>query len=436
MCLSPNFIKVDLQPCSSPSKMHWKRLDKDVSNLLRPYHFSYLRVPCGKCVQCLKDRSNDLAIRSYLAAQKYGSMHFLTLTYSPEHLPLTARLCMVDKNTGEVFHDSNYKFVSEKCPQIAEMRRYFVSNKGSKARYWYVNDVSSTSTDYIDSDYDYYVHVTPSLDRRDVRLWLKRSRVTYERKFGKKLPDFKKICIGEFGPRTCRPHYHLAFFGLNNDEMQFLANEWNYGFHYLETVSHVNKDGSNGWLAAAKYVGKYISKGIFDCDSVLRDDVEKPRLFCSCNLFELPKNVIEYYRCYDLFGHYDLDSLFISDSGRFLNLLDLQKLHEETLKRSKININGFLYKLPRSLIKKIWFTKDEITKTFKASSVRIALASFMEHDVTDDFIKEYRQSNPEATRLQVLDALRSFQVCDEYTKQIVAQNQQRSFYESFTKSIF
>lgn len=436
MCLSPNFIKVDLQPCSRPSKLNWKRLDTDVSNLLRPYHFSNLRVPCGKCVQCLKDRSNDLAIRSYLAAQKYGSMHFLTLTYSPEHLPLTARLCMVDKNTGEVFHDSDYKFVSEKCPQISEMRRYFINNKGNKARYWYVNDISLTTTSFIDSDYDYYVYVTPSLDRRDVRLWLKRCRVQYERIYGKKLPDFKKICIGEFGPRTCRPHYHLAFFGLSDEQIQFMASEWYFGFYHLQTVKQINKDGSNGWLAAAKYVGKYISKGNFDCDSVLRGDAEKPRLFCSCNLFELPKNVIEFYRCYDLFGHYDIDSLFVSDSGRFLNLLDLQKLHEQTLKRAKININGFSYKLPRSLIKKIWFKKDEITKTFRASSVRLALASFMEHDLTDSFIEEYRQSNPGATRLQVLEALRAFQVSDEYSKQISSENQKKAFYESFKKSIF
>lgn len=118
MCYHPRQI---IKPFKSQQYryMHCD-FDEVMSKELRPYKFSKLYVPCGKCVQCLKDRSNDLALRVYMAAQKYGSMHLMTLTYRSDTLPLAARLCMIDKDTGDVYHDTNYQYVGESNPYIKQ----------------------------------------------------------------------------------------------------------------------------------------------------------------------------------------------------------------------------------------------------------------------------------------------------------------------------
>ena len=62
-----------------------------------PYSHSLAVVPCGKCVQCLKRRQASIASRCVSEAQSKGSMHFLTLTYSNEYLPISVRLQVINK---------------------------------------------------------------------------------------------------------------------------------------------------------------------------------------------------------------------------------------------------------------------------------------------------------------------------------------------------
>lgn len=45
-------------------------------------------VPCGKCSACLRRKQNDYVVALYRTAQKMGNVHFLTLTYDNEHVPL------------------------------------------------------------------------------------------------------------------------------------------------------------------------------------------------------------------------------------------------------------------------------------------------------------------------------------------------------------
>ena len=61
-------------------------------------------------------------------------------------------------------------------------------------------------------EYEFQHRITPSVCRNDVRQWLKQARIQYKRDFGEPLPDFSYVAI-EYGTRTCRPHYHLAFSG-------------------------------------------------------------------------------------------------------------------------------------------------------------------------------------------------------------------------------
>ena len=81
------------------------KFEGSVYSKLFGYHRSQMIVPCGKCTECLKRRQNDLATRAMREAAKRGSMHFLTLTYDNQYLPLQVRLERVDKESGEIFHD-------------------------------------------------------------------------------------------------------------------------------------------------------------------------------------------------------------------------------------------------------------------------------------------------------------------------------------------
>ena len=51
---------------------------------------SYIQVPCGRCINCLRRRQRDWTFRIKMEQKQYlrGSF-FITLTYAPEHVPIT-----------------------------------------------------------------------------------------------------------------------------------------------------------------------------------------------------------------------------------------------------------------------------------------------------------------------------------------------------------
>lgn len=176
-----------------------------------------------------------------------------------------------------------------------------------------------------------------------------------------------------------------------------------YGFTDVRRVKCVNKDGSNGFIHAARYVSKYLTKGIVECESVKAGDVEKPRLFTSVDLFALSDNMISYYRCEDLFGHYT-NSGFTTDR----KMIDFKQLAEEARKRNFVTIDGFRYKLPKSFIRKIWYEKFD--QKIKASNVRYMVTSFVQSDLLAEFVDEFRQACPNATSAEISSAITEYQV--------------------------
>ena len=346
MCTNLRIIK---NPRKYPDSLRYARY-----NLL-PYATAVSTnvVACGKCLECLKRRQNDLAVRCNSLAQRYGSMVFTTLTYDNENLPLFIRMYKVSRDTGEVFFDSQARPLvrlpdeSEKPSEswLSVVRSKVLSMQASP--YARVLTIPFEVASAFSEEYDYFFEVTPSLYRRDVRLWLKNARVKYERSFGTKLPDFKYVLIGEMGPKTCRPHYHLAFFGLSKKVVDWMTELWKYGFHLNKLVNAINEDGSNGFEIASKYIGKYMVKGRFECDSVKCGLAERPRLCMSLGVSKLSDQLVSYYRCYDLFGAYDIEHPSLSPG-------DYLRLYEEVRKRSGISIGPNRYGLPASFSKQIW----------------------------------------------------------------------------------
>lgn len=76
------------------------------------------------------------------------------------------------------------------------------------------------------------------LSRRDIQLFHKRVR----KKIDKRLNYF---LVGEYGPTTLRPHYHVIYFGLDYTHLDIIGNEWNKGFYSGSLVS----DGRISYVA-------------------------------------------------------------------------------------------------------------------------------------------------------------------------------------------
>lgn len=263
-------------------------------------------VPCGKCLNCLKNRQSSMVVRCKREAEQRGSFAFMTLTYDDDHLPLTRSLWRVSRETGEMEIFERPEFLSTGVHPDPDRNTLFKQiTPGVLPRY---HDIP---LEVPDPDFSYIVRVTPSVCRSDVQSWLKMARIQYERDFGEKLPDFSYVAISEYGPRTCRPHYHLAFFGLQRPHLDFLLSRWNYGLvKQVRIVSQINRDGSNGFLRASKYIGKYMSKGKFECESVKDCCAERPRV---CQSRHLGTKELEPVRrqllCFDMVGEYDPETL-------------------------------------------------------------------------------------------------------------------------------
>lgn len=364
-CLHPIFIKVDRRKqslknialVSSPVYQARTRY-KDI----RPTLIDVVPVPCGKCIACLKNRQNAMVSRCNAEAEQRGTFGFLTLTYDDAHLPIAQSLWRCSKDTGEIERVEQGEIISSARDDLfidrAKLLEILPKQKGPKPVY-----LDRYIDGFEDDEFTYFSRITPSVCRTDVRLWLKRSRVRYERKFGCKFSPFSYVAVSEYGPNTCRPHYHLAFFGLNKFELEWLAYQWKYGYTDSKFVNRVNPDGTDGFQIAARYIGKYMTKGKFDCGSVCDKSAEKPRV---CQSKGIGSSLIEKLRsqmcAFDLYGEYDLETFYCPSLGRVLNENELNQLSNEIPKRLSYCVSGD-YRLPiPRIIREAVFTTKRVEK--------------------------------------------------------------------------
>lgn len=137
-------------------------------------------VPCGKCIECLKDRQNSWKIRLSEEARDHKYVYFFTLTYRDDSVPFS-----YDLDGNKVNH---------------------------------VNKV-------------------------DIQLWIKRNRIKFERYFKRDI-DFKYFICSEYGPNTGRPHYHgIIFTDISSTFITQMFNDWQelYGFTNFSEVGKCGK---------------------------------------------------------------------------------------------------------------------------------------------------------------------------------------------------
>lgn len=402
---------------------------------IRPFYNDTLVVPCGKCINCLKNKQSSMVVRIKREAEKRGTLCFLTLTYDDDHLPLAQSLWSVNKDTGEYCLEVPAEIISSgRFPDPVRLGQLKDIIPSDKPRYL---DVPIPEFSLADPSKDWFARITPSCCREDVRLWIKRARVAYKRAFDKDL-SMSYVSVQEYGPRTCRPHVHLAIMGISKDTLQWLARQWTYGFTKVDFIDRIDsKDKSRDpWSGVAFYIGKYMTKGKFECESVANGSSEKPRVCQSLGLgtadFESLK---PYVACFDIFGKYDFNTLCLAN-GKRLSQHQLDVLCEEIPKRLVYKLNSKItLPFPRLIRDRIFFNKDKYEKPVKTSIwylVTLAIRNKYDNLHQRQF-EEFCSANMQRTLAENCVA---FEASRSYASSLEAASRETDLQEFYDTSIF
>lgn len=185
----------------------------------RPFYHKGIPCPCGKCDFCRKRRASGWGFRISQEADSLGSAYFVTLTYSPEHVPKQYQ-------KKEIYRDSNGK---------------------KKTKYSWVQTKRLT------------------VDIYHLQKFIKRLRQDH------KGAPIKYYGVSEYGDETFRPHYHVILLGVDllrlvgvdnfnkiqrgaiklKGEDEIHIKTWPYGHITIGTAN----------TQTVNYTLKYISKG-------------------------------------------------------------------------------------------------------------------------------------------------------------------------------
>ena len=435
------------------------RMAKDERENLRDFNMREVRSPCGQCSECLKERQNNMACRCSREAVKRGKCVFATLTYSDNHLPFSVSLSCVDLDTGEEYRSFNSKIVERYLDGSSSRSKKKESNPLYLSLCQQFRDLPASNRSrriswpapFPADDFDelrmWFYTATPSIDNRDFQKVMRLARVRYLRKYGKALPDFSYCACGEYGPRTCRPHIHCLYFGLDYEQVYFICNIWEELFgdfdnthHHaydIKVVPRVDSSDSEKkpFVAVSKYISKYITKGVFECDSVKDGISLSPRLLCSKGLGTfLSNDEIAWYRAYDLFGEYDIQSLRLS-VGKVLDSQQLSVLFSELNKRSSICVDGYYFSLPRVLRKKLWYVKDCQGKVL-SSTIRKLYSATLVRDVWNDYYSKLRQDCSQLSDSEILSAFHRVMACSEIAADLEDSFGKQVASNFYSKSLF
>lgn len=122
-------------PCYSPLKGYYIRKDGQSSFTFKrkdaPFDANLMEISCGQCIGCKIQRSKDWSIRCVNEMHHHQNNAFLTLTYSPEHMPSDQGL---RKEHLQKFFKRYRKFLSNTA-QKPKIRYYACGEYGDqKAR--------------------------------------------------------------------------------------------------------------------------------------------------------------------------------------------------------------------------------------------------------------------------------------------------------------
>lgn len=363
--------------------------------------------PCGKCHECLGRKAEGYVQLYAREAQLRGSMHFVTLTYSPDHLPYVVAFPSKDGQLTSL---------------IAKPSKIFLSS---------VRQCYDDPTHGVMQMDNGQVYAIPSLCRKDVRNWIKEFR-------NKNDLIFSYSFIGEYGKKG-RPHYHGAIFGLTTKQVQSLCMTWKHGFSDCKDIPLLSEKGDV--ISVSRYIAKYMHKGTFDNVLVGADLVERPRVISSLNLGfneESEKDLrtlSDWYLARDVYPGVDCFDFPFNDE--YLTLVEERLKHYVT--------GGKSVKLSKRIKDKIfkYDYKDPETGSCykKATPLALALASRVQGRLTADaerlhrtFQTKWKEAQNDEQRAMVMDgykaALDSLRLHEESVSISYENNHKRALQRS------
>lgn len=374
-------------------------------------------VPCGKCIECVKRKQNDYAFIMSQHALTHSKLDFVTLTYRNEAIPFSGVFEVTDSETGDVlersgifwlkeeYHDSviseYYSFSSESGHQMEVPLDYLSGVDASSLDHHAWTYTEGRYTDFVFSPTSVFSSrigrisdssiarcvVTPSLRRDDVRLAIKNARIRFRRQYGFNA-EFTYFEVGEYGSKRSRPHFHILFFDADDRFITIFRELWysQYGTTDYEPVVARGSDTlAQAHEKVAKYLAKYLSKGMFEKTFVKQGYVEKPRRISSKGIGH---DRLEFLRSYclafDVFGEYDPDQPPVSVLNHLDILVDRQYytyIRDGVTYKLKIpkllyeKVLSKTYGLSKDALQKLGFRPKERTSfVFRVSHQRSVLS--------------------------------------------------------------
>lgn len=235
----------------------------------------YRYVNCGRCSSCHKSFHSKW--RNRLAHQQRTSAAtlFVTLTYSPEHLPIVH----LDPDTLDITHITYTRFfrgrrsLSSDNPKFKRVVYTRFDDIDPSYKYVYSNNPEK----YHLKDLPHYISnghedTSPSFAiclRKDVQDFIKRLRILLSRdpNLVGRDTSFTYFICSEYGPQTYRPHYHGLLFFQDSYTASLCYSHYVSKAWKKSNLPSYQASKECQWVAygdVSPYVSKYVT-----CDSVL-----------------------------------------------------------------------------------------------------------------------------------------------------------------------
>lgn len=237
--------------CKQPIQIINPKLKAKHSNFDKNIDPFYLKVACGKCIECQQKKQQDwltrLAFEYEYTKNIGGFVFFETFTYNENEVPELHGL--------KCFNKDHYKTFA------SELRTYLVRHYEKIFQKYNMGD-DLFQTPYT---YGYEYNPMPSEIEEETHLW--NFTVALNRNQPIK-PEFhpagklKIFWVSEYGGEYHRPHHHAIFF------VQYKIKPYTFAYYVKKAWTHGFVDGRSpdkkiiNSMKAIAYVSKYVCKDI------------------------------------------------------------------------------------------------------------------------------------------------------------------------------